>query len=89
MNHFLWGDQSSDPQSSTEQANCKYGHQSIDLSKEVIHKDQWSRQLQVWWLELTCKHMARQALVATPQVLETDRHIGLWLTWPKLHLATF
>ena len=60
MNHFLWGveravcgigkigDQSSDPQSSTEQANCKYGDQSSDLFKVV------------WWVELTCKQMVRK-----------------------------
>ena len=50
MNHFVWGvrrarhwigkigKQSSDPKSSTEQANCKYGDQSSDPSKVVITK---------------------------------------------------
>ena len=86
MNHFLRGmgkaghrigkigKQSSDPQSSTEQANCQYGDQSSDPSKVMIHKDQCSR------LEPTCKHMARQALVATPQILETAGHIDSRLT---------
>ena len=51
MNHFLWGmerarhwtgklvDQRSDPQRSAEQANCKFGDQSSDLSKVVINED--------------------------------------------------
>ena len=76
INHFLWGvgraghwigDKSSDPQSSTEQANCKYGDQSSVPSKVVIYRDQRSRKLQLWWLELTCKHTARQALMAKDQ----------------------
>ena len=74
------GDQSSDPQSSTEQANCKYGNQSSDPTKIVIHKDQRSRQLQIWRLELTFKHVTRQALVATPQIKETTGRIGSRLT---------
>ena len=57
-------------------------------SKVVVHKDQGSRQLQVWQPELTCKHMARQALAATPQIIETAGCIGSRLTEPKLHLAT-
>ena len=74
------GNQSSDPRSSTEQANCQYGDQSSDPSKVVIHKDQCSRQLQFWRLEPKCKHIARQALVATPQILETAGCIGSRLT---------
>jgi len=78
MNCFQWemgragwwinkiGNQSSDLQSLTEQANCKYGDQSSDPSKVVIHKDHQSRQLEIWGLELTCKHMARRALTVTP-----------------------
>ena len=58
------GGKSSDPQSSTEQGNCEYGDQSSDRSKVAITKN---RQLQLWRLELTCKHMARRALAATPQ----------------------
>ena len=92
MNHFLWGvgragsrigkigDQSSDPQSQTEQANCQYGDQSSDPSKVVICKDQWSRHLQLWWLEPKCKHMAWQALVPCPQILETAGRIDSRLT---------
>jgi len=40
------------------------------MSKVVIHKDHWIRQLQVWRLELKCKHMANQAPVTTPQIIE-------------------
>ena len=36
------------------------------LTLAVIPKDQ--QQLQIWGLKLTCKHMARQAAVVTPQV---------------------
>ena len=101
MNHFLWGvgraghwigkidNQSSDPQSSTEQANCSYGDQNSDPSKVVIHKDQRRRQLQVWWGGLTCKDMVRQALAVTPQIIETTGDICSRLTQPKLHLTTF
>ena len=74
------GDQSSDPQSSTKQANCNCDDQSSDPSKVVIHKYQRSRQLQSWRLKLTCKHMARQALAATPQITETAGRIGSRLT---------
>ena len=92
MNHFLWGvgragcwigKQRWEKQwstSSTEQANCRYGDQSSDPSKVVIHKDQHRRQLKLWRLELTCKHMVRQALAATPQITETTGHIGSRLT---------
>ena len=76
----LIGDQSSDPQTSTEQSNCKYDDQSSDPSKVMIHKDQWSKQLRIWWLEFTCNHMARQALVATPQIIEIAGGIGSRLT---------
>ena len=38
------------------------------------------RQLQLWELELTCKYMARQALAATPQIIETAGRIGSRLT---------
>ena len=41
------GNQSSDPESSTEQASCKYGDQSSDPSEVVMHKDQCSRQPQL------------------------------------------
>ena len=70
------GEQSSDPRSSTEQENCKWGDQSSDPSKPVIHKAQHRRQLQLWWLELTCKHVARQAHATTPQIIETAARIG-------------
>ena len=33
--------------------------------------------------------MARQALAATPCIIETAGRIGLRLTYPLLHLATF
>ena len=81
MNHFLWGlgraghwiakigNQSSDSQSSIEQANCKYHDQTSDLSKAVIDNDQRSRQLQEYTV-------ARQALAATPQIIETAGRIG-------------
>jgi len=48
------------------------------IFKVVIHKNQWSRQLLqlLWQLEPTCKHMARQALAATPQIIETTGCIG-------------
>lgn len=74
--------------SSTEQANCRYGDHSSDPSKVVIHKDQHRRQLKLWWLDLTCKHMVRKALGANPQITETTGHIGSRLTQPKLHPAT-
>ena len=59
MKNFLWGvgrngcwigkisNHSSDPQSSTEKASCKFDDQSRDPFNVVIHKDQGSRQLQV------------------------------------------
>lgn len=88
MNHFLWGVgragcwigkkrwEKQWSTSSTEQANCRYGDQSSDPFKVVIHKDQHRRQLKLWQLELTCKHMVRQALAATPQITETTGHNG-------------
>ena len=57
-----------------------YDDQNSDMSKVVIHKDQWSRQLQVWRLELKCKYIWRQAPVATPQIIETAGCIGSRLT---------
>ena len=77
MNHFLWGvgrawhwigkigDQSSYPQSSTEQAYCKYGNQSRDPSKVVISGAD----------NCNC-----QALAATPLIIETAGRIGPRLT---------
>ena len=44
--------------------------------------------MQVWHLELRCKHMARQAPAVTPQIIETAECIVLRLTKPKLRLAT-
>ena len=64
------GDQSH-PRSLTEQENSKYGNQSSDPSKVVIHKDEQRRQLHIGWLELTCEHMASQALAAIPEMIET------------------
>ena len=52
-------------------------------TKAVIHKDQQSKQRQIWQLELSCKR-----LEATPQIIETAGRIGSRLTFPKLHLAT-
>ena len=61
------GDQSSDPQRSTEQANSK------------TCKIQQSRQLQLWRLELLRRHMARQALAANL----LDASCALELKWDQ------
>ena len=79
--HWI-GDQSSDPQSSTEQANCKYGDQSSDPSEVVIYKDQQRRQLQLWCLELTWKHTTRQAHDGHP----TDQR-DHWTRWLEIKFA--
>jgi len=93
-------DQRSDLETSAEQqANCKYGDQSNDLSKALIHKDQQSRQLQLWWQEVTpasvckclqvhtCKCAWQGKPLRPPQIIETAGCIGLRLTLPILHMA--
>ena len=75
-------------------SNCKCGNQSSDPSRAVILKYQQSRQLQIWRLKLSYKHMEiRQALVPPCRswafVKNTAGHIDLRLTKPKFHLATY
>ena len=76
MNHFLWGigragrwigkigNQSSDPQSSTEQANQKYDDQSSDPSKLVIHKDHQGRLSKATAITTTRIHMLAHGKVS-------------------------
>lgn len=59
-----------------------HGHGYADQGSDP-HKGPQSRQLQIWWLKVTNKHMARQAPVPTPQIMNSWE--DCWMHWLEIY----